>query len=146
MNLILTAGPDARSHVIVIQICYLGERSVGETFMQAITSWEGETCLFKDAETRSYLTQQDSVVQILSAKPGSRWCVRADLVHSLSDQMIYDTVKLFKDIPERSAWLFEIAGGAVADTGDEQSCFPHSHRTASFQIAAMCVTNSVTII
>ena len=75
MNLILTAGPNPASHVVVIQLCYLGARSVGDQFLQNIMSWEGERCLFKDVETRTFLTQQDSVVQVLSAQSESLFCL-----------------------------------------------------------------------
>lgn len=71
MNLILTAGPNPASHVVVIQLCYLGARSVGDQFLQNMMSWEGERCLLKDMETRTFLTQQDSVSQVLSAQRAS---------------------------------------------------------------------------
>lgn len=143
MNLILTAGPDPSSHVrspllassraqlltrattqvVVIQLCYLGARSVGDQFLQSIMSWEGERCLLKDVETRTFLTQQDSVLKVLSAQgpfflsrfsvrflmvsfrwvaAGNRWCIRANLMNSLPDECIYQTVAAFKNIPERS--------------------------------------------
>lgn len=77
MNLILTAGPTPAQHVVVIQLCYVGPRSEGDQFLQNIMSWEGEVCLLKDVETRTFMTQQDSVVQILSAQGTSpRVCGR----------------------------------------------------------------------
>lgn len=110
--------------VVVIQICYVGPRSEGDRFLQNVMSWEGEICLLKDVETRTYMTQQDSVVQVLSAKSalssfplvvrctdarpagGNRWCIRADLMNSLPDEAIHKTVAAFTDIPERSGTLF----------------------------------------
>merc|ERR1711939_658151 len=44
---------------------------------------------------------------------------------------------MFNDIPERSAWLFELSGGAIADVKPSASCFPHSHRAAPLQVAAI---------
>lgn len=94
-NLILTAGPDPSKHVrcpdldllslgtpgnvcadraiglaqvIIIQLCYVGDRTGGEPFVQAISSWEGERTLLKDVEMRTFLQQQGSVAQVLNAK------------------------------------------------------------------------------
>ena len=42
---------------------------------------------------------------------------------------------LIKSLVYRLAWLFELAGGAVADF--ENSCVPKTQREASFTIAAL---------
>lgn len=54
--------------VVVIQICYLGARGEGEKFLQTLMSWQGERCLLKDVETRTFMEQQDSVKQVLGVQ------------------------------------------------------------------------------
>ena len=102
-------------------------------------SWEGERCLLKDFEMRTFLTQQESVSKVLRAQAGNRWCIRADLILTLPDEVIHTSVTAFRHIPEGSAWLFEIAGGAIADSSPEASCFPQQARAAPFNVAAMFV-------
>ncbi|KAL8286269.1 hypothetical protein RQP46_004757 [Phenoliferia psychrophenolica] len=137
LNLILTAGPDDRSHVVVMQVCYLGDRVLGDQLVQAIMSWEGERCLLKDFEMRTFLTQQESASKVLRAQAGNRWCIRADLISTLPDDVIHTSVTAFRHIPEGSAWLFEISGGAIADAAPASSCFPQEARSAPFNVAAI---------
>ncbi len=95
-NLILTAGPSKTSHVIVIQVCYLGPKSDGEALVQAISSWTGERLLLKDVEERSFLSQQDGVAKVLKGGTGRRWMVRGDLISTLTDDVIAKSVRNFQ--------------------------------------------------
>ncbi|KAK1224609.1 hypothetical protein PQX77_012504 [Marasmius sp. AFHP31] len=60
---------------------------------------------------------------------------RSALITSLSDEVIDKTVSEFADTPEGCTWLFELAGGAIADF--EDTCVPKSQREASFTVAAL---------
>lgn len=37
-------------------------------YLQAISSWDGETCLLNEVNEKAFLNQQDSVAQVLRAK------------------------------------------------------------------------------
>lgn len=68
-NLTLAAGPSFAGHAVIIQFLWCGKtRSEGEMLLQAILSWEGETCILKDVEERPYADQQENASQILSSK------------------------------------------------------------------------------
>lgn len=136
-HLVLTAGPNEQSHVVVIGMCYIGPRSMGDQYLSALLAWEGEHVLLKDVEMRTFLTHQENVVHILKAQEGNRWCIRANLMDSLPDEAVHQTVLRFRNMPERSAWLFEIAGGAVADVEPGSSCFPLALRQAPYHVAAI---------
>lgn len=54
-------------------MCYIlldgeSDRILAEGIVLALTSWEGERCLLKDFEVKSFVEQQNSVVQVLSAQ------------------------------------------------------------------------------
>lgn len=66
----------------MIQICYLGNQGEGEKFLQSIMSWDGERCLLKDVETRTFLEQQDSVKQVLGVQCEFSKLFRDDLESS----------------------------------------------------------------
>lgn len=55
-------------------------------------SWEGEVCLLKDVETRTFMTQQDSVVQILSAQGSSLFIFVTTLTDTVLSQLETDGV------------------------------------------------------
>jgi hypothetical protein len=38
--------------------------------LQAISSWDGESCLLNEVNEKAFLNQQDSVAQVLRAKGG----------------------------------------------------------------------------
>ena len=142
---ILTAGPAVNSHVVVITICYLGhlnngtsapDTGVGDAFTQAISSWQGETALLKSVEVRTFLEQQDTNAKVLKCDADMRWTVRSSLTSSLSDECINETIDRFVKMPERTVWLFESAGGAIGNPGQE-TCFPEECRKASFSVAAI---------
>ena len=37
-------------------------------YLQAISSWDGESCLLNEVNEKAFLNQQDSVAQVLRAK------------------------------------------------------------------------------
>ena len=133
-SLILTAGPSSTSHVVVILFCWLGDHPSGQSFLRALLSWTGERCILKDVEARTFLDQQDSVVQVLSATRDCRWYIRSDALPGLSDEVIAESVARFSDIPERSAWLFELIGGAIASPNRAPSCIPDAAREALVRV------------
>ena len=67
-NVLLTAGPAGKGSLIVVQLCYIGTQGEGRAFLQAIASWDGEPCLLNEVSEKSFLSQQDSVAQILRGK------------------------------------------------------------------------------
>jgi hypothetical protein len=88
---------------------------------------------------------------------GRQWFIRSALITSLPDDIINTTVVQFAETPvgcstsqairfifmdeSKSdnwiivAWLFELAGGAIADF--EDTCLPKAQREAAFTIAAL---------
>ncbi|EST09419.1 Berberine/berberine-like protein [Kalmanozyma brasiliensis GHG001] len=136
-NLILTAGPSKTSHVIVIQVCYLGPKSDGEALVQAISSWTGERLLLKDVEERSFLSQQDGVAKVLKGGTGRRWMVRGDLISTLTDDVIAKSVRNFQGLGSRAVWLFELMGGAVEDSPADDTCICPEARAAKFTVGSL---------
>ncbi|PWY99940.1 hypothetical protein BCV70DRAFT_175384 [Testicularia cyperi] len=136
-NLILTAGPSKTSHVIVIQVCFLGPKNEGETLVQAISSWTGERLLLKDVEERSFLAQQDGVAKVLKGGVGRRWMVRGDLISTLTDDVIAQSVRKFQGLGSRAVWLFELMGGAVEDSPADETCIGREAREAKFTVGSL---------
>lgn len=136
-NLILTAGPSKTSHVIVIQVCFLGSKSEGEALVHMISSWTGERLLLKDVEERSFLSQQDGVAKVLKGGQGRRWMVRGDLISTLTDEVISQSVRKFQGLGSRAVWLFELLGGAVEDTPVEETCIGSDARSAKFVVGSL---------
>ncbi|KAF8058700.1 hypothetical protein FPV67DRAFT_1523428, partial [Lyophyllum atratum] len=134
-NVLLTAGPAGKDSLVVIQMCYLGSREQGQEYLAAMSSWDGGRCLLNEVDEKSFLHQQDSVAQVLRGKAGRQWFIRSALVTSLPDEIINKTVLEFADTPVGCTWLFELAGGAIADF--EDNCVPKSQREAPFTIAAL---------
>ncbi|KAF8608453.1 hypothetical protein BDV93DRAFT_519490 [Ceratobasidium sp. AG-I] len=134
-NCILTAGPRGKGALVVIQICYAGPRAEGLPFLQAISSWEGEGCLLNEVQEKAFVWQQDSVAKVLKGGSGRKWFIRSDLITSLTDEIIHQTVRKFGDTPDGCTWLFELSGGALVDTTD--SCLPKCAREATFTIVAL---------
>ncbi|KAF5375532.1 hypothetical protein D9615_009195 [Tricholomella constricta] len=134
-NVLLTAGPAGKDSLVVVQMCYLGSREKGQEYLAAISSWDGERCLLNEVDEKSFLHQQDSVAQVLRGKAGRQWFIRSSLITSLPDDLINTTVLQFADTPTGCTWLFEIAGGAIADY--EDNCIPKSQREAPFTVAAL---------
>lgn len=66
-NFILTAGPENQANVVIIQPCFVGAYPDSDALIQTIMAWEGERCLFKDIGMRTFMTQQDSVAQVLKS-------------------------------------------------------------------------------
>lgn len=166
-NLILTAGP-AGDALVVIELCYLGTRENGIEILQAIASWDGEQCLLNDVCEKSFLDQQSSFAHLLKGQresrysgksrliiphvAGRKWFMRSDLLATLSDEVIHDTVVRFADTPTGCsmpvlftlttggliymciAWVFELAGGCVSDL--HTGCLPSSLRAAAWAITA----------
>lgn len=136
-NLILTAGPSKTSHVIVIQICFLGSKSEGEPLVQMISSWSGERLLLKDVEERSFLSQQDGVAKVLKGGLGRRWMVRGDLISTLTDEVISQSVRKFQGLGSRAVWLFELLGGAIEDAEADDTCIGADARSAKFIVGSL---------
>lgn len=134
-NVLLTAGPAGKDSLVVVQMCYVGTKEKGQEYLAAISSWDGERCLLNEVDEKSFLHQQDSVAQVLRGKAGRQWFIRSALITSLPDDLINETVLQFADTPVGCTWLFEIAGGAIADF--EDTCVPKSQREAPFTIAAL---------
>lgn len=133
----MTAGPDAASHVVVIQICFLGSKNEGDPFVHALSSWSGERVLLKDVEERSFLSQQDGVASVLKESLGRRWMIRGDLVSTLTDEFIAKSVLRFRALGIRAVWLFELVGGAIEDLDDTETSLGSTQRSAKFTIAAL---------
>ncbi|KZT27143.1 hypothetical protein NEOLEDRAFT_1146685 [Neolentinus lepideus HHB14362 ss-1] len=134
-NVLLTAGPANQDSLVVIQFCFVGPREKGIEFLQAIESWEGETCLLNEVSEKAFVAQQDSVAQVLRAKAGRNWFIRSALISSLPDEIINKTVMQFADTPIGCTWLFELAGGAITD--HEDACIPKSRREATWTVASL---------
>ncbi|KAF9649484.1 hypothetical protein BDM02DRAFT_3113707 [Thelephora ganbajun] len=134
-SVLLTAGPADQDSLVVIQMCYIGPKEKGAEYLQAISSWDGESCLLNEVNEKAFLNQQDSVAQVLRAKPGRQWFIRSTLITSLPDDIINRTVLEFADTPIGCTWLFELAGGAIKDF--ENSCLPKEQREAAFTVAAL---------
>ena len=67
-NVLLTAGPADQDSLVVIQMCYVGPKEKGMEYLQAISSWDGESCLLNEVNEKAFLNQQDSVAQVLRAR------------------------------------------------------------------------------
>jgi hypothetical protein len=150
---LLTAGPADQDSLVVIQMCYVGPKEQGLEYLQALSSWTGERCLLNEVHEKTFLSQQDSVAQVLRGKRGNQWFIRSALISSLPDEVINKTVLEFADTPVGcsrspffwfpissqpcvfSAWLFELAGGAIIDY--EETCVAKAQREAAFTIAAL---------
>ncbi|KAI9510334.1 hypothetical protein F5148DRAFT_976931 [Russula earlei] len=134
-NVLLTAGPVDKDSLVVIQMCYVGPKEQGLEYLQALSSWTGERCLLNEVHEKTFLSQQDSVAQVLRGRRGNQWFIRSALISSLPDEVINKTVLEFADTPVGCTWLFELAGGAIADY--EGTCVPKAQRQAAFTIAAL---------
>jgi len=134
-NVLLTAGPADKDSLVVIQMCYIGPKEQGLEYLQALSSWTGEQCLLNEVHEKTFLSQQDSVAQVLRGRRGNQWFIRSALISSLPDDLINKTVIEFADTPVGCTWLFELAGGAIADY--EETCIPKAQREAKFTIAAL---------
>ncbi|KAI9465374.1 hypothetical protein BJY52DRAFT_1202468 [Lactarius psammicola] len=134
-NVLLTAGPADKDSLVVIQMCYIGPKEQGLEYLQALSSWTGERCLLNEVHEKTFLSQQDSVAQVLRGRRGNQWFIRSALISSLPDEVINKTVLEFADTPVGCTWLFELAGGAITDY--EETCIPKAQREAKFTIAAL---------
>ena len=119
-NVLFTAGPAGKGSLAVVQICYVGPKEKGQEFLQAISSWDGEPCLLNEVSEKTFLSQQDSVAQILRGKcsqvfyyvlvvtgglkiylftAGRQWFIRSALISSLPDEVIHKSVMEFANTP-----------------------------------------------
>ena len=98
-NVLLTAGPADKDSLVVIQLCYVGPKERGIEYLHALSSWTGEPCLLKEVHEKTFLSQQDSVAQVLRGKRGNQWFIRSALISSLPDEVINKTVLEFADTP-----------------------------------------------
>jgi hypothetical protein len=98
-NVLLTAGPADKDSLVVIQICYVGPKEHGLEYLQALSSWTGESCLLNEVHEKTFLSQQDSVAQVLRGRRGNQWYIRSALITSLPDEVINKTVLEFADTP-----------------------------------------------
>ena len=97
--MLLTAGPADKDSLVVIQMCYIGPKEQGLEYLQALSSWTGEQCLLNEVHEKSFLSQQDSVAQVLRGRRGNQWFIRSALISSLPDEVINKTVLEFADTP-----------------------------------------------
>ncbi|KAI3492980.1 hypothetical protein L1887_42355 [Cichorium endivia] len=121
-NLILTAGPSKTSHVIVIQVCYLGPKSDGEALVQAISSWTGERLLLKDVEERSFLSQQDGVAKVSVGGPYPCFLGRSERMDRVIGAYGLDNFRRLLDIKKRvdpnNLFRHTFGNGFVVDEPD----------------------------
>jgi len=68
-------------------------------YLQALSSWTGERCLLNEVHEKTFLSQQDSVAQVLRGRRGNQWFIRSALISSLPDEVINNTVLEFADTP-----------------------------------------------
>jgi hypothetical protein len=80
-------------------MCYVGPKEQGMAYLQALSSWTGESCMLKEVHEKKFLSQQDSVAQVLRGKRGNQWYIRSALISSLPDEVINKTVLEFADTP-----------------------------------------------
>lgn len=66
--MLLTAGPADADSIVVIQMCYAGPKEKGMEYLQAISSWDGERALLVEVNEKTFLSQQDSVAQVLRGR------------------------------------------------------------------------------
>ena len=98
-NVLLTAGPADKDSLVIIQMCYVGPKEQGNEYLQALSSWTGEKCLLNEVHEKTFLSQQDSVSQVLRGRRGKQWFIRSALISSLPDKIINKTVIEFADTP-----------------------------------------------
>ncbi|KAG9009848.1 hypothetical protein FRB94_013535 [Tulasnella sp. JGI-2019a] len=133
-NVILTAGPRNNGALVVIQICWIGTKDGGLPFLQAIMSWSGDQCLLNEVNEKTFAHQQDSIAKVLKPAAGRKWFLRSDVITSLTDEMVHQTVDKFAGTPDGCAWLFELAGGVLPDC--EGTCVPGAVRKGVFNVVA----------
>ncbi|KAI0061867.1 hypothetical protein BV25DRAFT_1947112 [Artomyces pyxidatus] len=121
--------------LVVVQMCYVGAKKRDLESLQVNPAWNGERCLLSEVSEKAFLNQQDSIAQVLGDKAGNQWFIRKAMATSLADNVINKTVIELADTPIGCTWLFELAGGAIADF--ENNCVPKKQREASFTIAAL---------
>ncbi|KZO92326.1 hypothetical protein CALVIDRAFT_466383, partial [Calocera viscosa TUFC12733] len=144
-NVLLTAGPPGKAGIVVIQICFFGPRSEGQPILDAILSWSGEACLLNAVSEKSFLSQQDSVERVLRSAGGKNsgeggmedrsWFIRSAMINGLGDDVIRETTRRFAETTDGCTWLFELAGGVLADF-DEGGCISPATREAAFTVVA----------
>ena len=85
----MTAGPPGAPAIVVIQLCFSGNRTEGESYIQAISSWDGGRCMFQDFSERSYLRQQVAIEEVVKGGEGTKWCASpvAVMVHTDPSQV-----------------------------------------------------------
>ncbi|KAG8976620.1 hypothetical protein FRC05_003459 [Tulasnella sp. 425] len=142
-NVILTAGPRNNGALVVIQICWLGTKEGGAPFVNAILSWSGGECKLNEVNEKTFKNQQDSVGKVLRAGTNRKWFLRGDVVTSLTDELIHQSVDKFADTPDGCGkssfdyalpWLFELGAGAQTDFKD--SCISPAVRAGNFNVVA----------
>ena len=74
----MTSGPSTTASIVVIQLCFSGSRSEGESYLQAINSWDGGSCMFQEFSERTFEKQQGAVEEVLRRGQGRNWCGKND--------------------------------------------------------------------
>jgi len=69
----MSSGPSTAASIVVIQLCFSGGRAEGESYLQAINSWEGGRCMFHDFSERTFERQQLAVEEVLKRGQGRNW-------------------------------------------------------------------------
>lgn len=109
-----------------------------------------------EVNEKTFAHQQDSVAKVLKAAgawcalaslmavvwlmrfgpvAGRKWFLRSDVVTTLTDDLIHQSVEKFAETPDGCAWLFELGGGAMVDFA-EGTPIPKKMREGSFNIVA----------
>ncbi|KAF8515334.1 hypothetical protein BU17DRAFT_93615 [Hysterangium stoloniferum] len=53
--------------------------------IQAILSWDSEQCLLNEVSEKNFVSQQDSLAQLINGKAGRKWFMRSEMIETLSD-------------------------------------------------------------
>jgi hypothetical protein len=53
-NVILTAGPEGKDSLVVIQMCYAGPKEKGQEFLNAVSYWNGESSLLNEVDEKVF--------------------------------------------------------------------------------------------
>jgi len=67
----------------MIQMCYIGLKEQGLEYLQALSLWTGKWCLLNKVHEKTFLSQQDSVAQVLRGKQGNQQFICSVLISSL---------------------------------------------------------------
>jgi hypothetical protein len=88
-----------QNSIIAIHICFTGSREKGGEIHDMIRAWDnGQSCLMNDVGSKLFLMQTGSIERMLRGVWGRRWFLKSDMITSLSDDVIQQTVQKFDDV------------------------------------------------